>query len=143
MGRVPGVHVPVRRRDVHDPAAQGVLRRGGEATATSYQRVFQTTRQMKACLAAGFPFVFGFTVLSSFESDEVAKTGVMPMPQDDDECLGGHAVCCVGYDDEKQVFIVRNSWGDEWGDGGYFYMPYEYISNSNLASDFWTIRWVE
>merc|ERR1712146_525099 len=97
-------------------------------TATSYQRVWQTTRQMKACLAAGFPFVFGFTVLSSFESDEVAKTGVMPMPQDDDE---------------KQVFIVRNSWGDEWGDGGYFYMPYEYISNSNLASDFWTIRWVE
>jgi len=112
-------------------------------TATSYKRVLHTTRQMKACLAAGFPFVFGFTVLSSFESDEVAKTGLMPMPQDDDECLGGHAVCCVGYDDAKQVFIVRNSWGEEWGDGGYFYMPYEYIANSNLASDFWTIRWVE
>jgi len=112
-------------------------------TATRYHRVPQTTRQMKACLAAGFPFVFGFTVLTSFESDEVAKTGEMPMPCDDDQPLGGHAVCCVGYDDAREVFIVRNSWGDGWGDGGYFYMPYDFISNSNLASDFWTIRWVE
>ena len=91
----------------------------------------------------GYPFVFGFTVLSSFETQEVADTGVMPMPADGDKQLGGHAVCCVGYDDDKQCFVVRNSWGSSWGDGGYFYMPYKYMTDSGLASDFWTIRWVE
>ena len=98
---------------------------------------------LKGCLAAGYPFVFGFTVLSSFETQEVADTGVMPMPADGDKQLGGHAVCCVGYDDDKQCFVVRNSWGSSWGDGGYFYMPYKYMTDSGLASDFWTIRWVE
>ena len=108
-----------------------------------YYRVAQCERMLKGCLAAGFPFVFGFTVLSSFETEEVAKTGLMPMPTDGDQQLGGHAVCCVGYDDAKECFIVRNSWGNSWGDGGYFYMPYKYMTDSGLASDFWTIRWVE
>ena len=108
-----------------------------------YYRVAQHERMLKGCLAAGYPFVFGFTVLSSFETQEVADTGVMPMPADGDKQLGGHAVCCVGYDDDKQCFVVRNSWGSSWGDGGYFYMPYKYMTDSGLASDFWTIRWVE
>lgn len=45
----------------------------------------------------------------------------------------------VGFDDIEEVFIIRNSWSDKWGDNGYFYMPYEYILNRNLASDFWVI----
>tara|TARA_Y100000389_G_C17448830_1_gene513334 strand:+ start:853 stop:1767 length:915 start_codon:yes stop_codon:yes gene_type:complete len=108
-----------------------------------YMRLHQCKRTLKACLASGFPFVFGFTVLSSFETEEVAKSGKMPMPKDGDKTLGGHAVCAVGYDDEMECFIVRNSWGSEWGDEGYFYMPYKYITNSGLASDFWSIRFVE
>ncbi|CAE7671289.1 unnamed protein product [Symbiodinium necroappetens] len=67
----------------------------------------------------------------------------MVMPQANDQQLGGHAVCAVGYDDFQQCFIVRNSWGEEWGDKGYFYMPYEYMCNPALASDFWAINWVE
>jgi C1A family cysteine protease len=50
---------------------------------------------------------------------------------------------CVGYDDAKQVYIIRNSWGAGWGDKGYFYMSYAYMHNPDLASDFWTIRKVE
>jgi len=111
--------------------------------STRYYRVAQDARALKGCLAAGYPFVFGFTVLSSFETEAVAADGKMPMPADGDKQLGGHAVCCVGYDDDAKCFIVRNSWGDAWGDGGYFYMPYEYMTDSGLASDFWTIRWVE
>ena len=62
------------------------------------------------------------------------------MPDTENEqVLGGHAVMCVGYDDTNQWFIVRNSWGTDWGDGGYFYMPYAYMTNSQLANDFWEI----
>jgi C1A family cysteine protease len=97
---------------------------------------------LKSCLADGFAFIFGFTVYESFESNEVAATGYVPMPQKHEQVLGGHAVMCVGYDDEKQVFICRNSWGKTWGDEGYFYIPYAYLTNTDLASDFWTIRLV-
>ncbi|CAE7945913.1 unnamed protein product, partial [Symbiodinium sp. KB8] len=108
-----------------------------------YARVAQDLSQMKMCLKNGYPFVFGFAVLSSFQTEEVARTGKMVMPQANDQQLGGHAVCAVGYDDFQQCFIVRNSWGEEWGDKGYFYMPYEYMCNPALASDFWAINWVE
>ncbi len=109
-----------------------------------YQRLDNTKLgDLKACLAQGFPFVFGFTVYDSFESEVVSKTGVVPMPNFQSESvLGGHAVCCVGYDDHKQSFIVRNSWGTSWGDKGHFYIPYAYLTNNNLADDFWTIQLV-
>ena len=67
----------------------------------------------------------------------------MLMPQPGDKVRGGHAVTAVGYDDFQEVFIVRNSWGEGWGDKGYFYMPYAYITNPDLASDFWAINMVE
>ena len=112
-----------------------------KCTIKSYQRLTNTSlNQLQGCLAEGYPFVFGFTVYQSFNTEEVAKTGVMPLPKRKEKVLGGHAVTAVGYDDNKQVIIVRNSWGKEWGDKGYFYMPYAYITNNNLCDDFWTIR---
>jgi C1A family cysteine protease len=95
---------------------------------------------MKGCLADGYPIVFGFTVYESFEGQDVAQTGVVPMPGVSESVLGGHCVVVVGYDDSKDWFIVRNSWGTGWGDQGYCYMPYQYLTDQNLASDFWTIR---
>ena len=77
-----------------------------------YARVAQDLSQMKMCIKHGYPFVFGFTVLSSFQTMEVARTGKMVMPQANDRMMGGHAVCAVGYDDFQQCFIVRNSWGE-------------------------------
>jgi C1A family cysteine protease len=106
---------------------------------TSYHRIL-TLDDMRACLADGFPFVFGFTVYESFESQEVASTGFVQMPQFNERVLGGHAVLAVGYDDAQRRFIVRNSWGTDWGQKGYFTMPYEYLANRNLADDLWTIR---
>jgi C1A family cysteine protease len=109
---------------------------------SSYQRVARSLSQMKGCLAAGFPFVFGFTVYDSFESEAVAKTGQVPMPSAGESVLGGHAVLAVGYEDDQQRFIVRNSWGDTWGMKGYFTMPYAYLLDSDLSDDFWTLRQV-
>ncbi len=111
--------------------------------AVIYQRVSQIVNQMKGCLASGYPFVFGFTVYASFMSAAVAKTGHAPMPKPDEQIEGGHAVLAVGYDDAKQWFIVRNSWGTGWGMKGYFTLPYAYLMDQNLADDFWTIRVVQ
>ncbi len=109
-------------------------------TAVSYQRVIQSLSQMQGCLASGYPFVFGFTVYESFESSSVARTGHAPMPGTRERVLGGHAVCAVGYEESNRRFICRNSWGTSWGMRGYFTLPYDYLTNSDLAADFWTIR---
>lgn len=98
---------------------------------------------LKECLANGFPVMVGIQVYQSFESDTVASTGIVPMPTDGEQLLGGHAVCVYGFDDENQRWIMRNSWGVGWGDLGYFYLPYDYLKESNLASDFWEITKVE
>jgi len=114
-----------------------------EHQALSYQRVTQTLTQMKGCLASGFPFVFGFTVYEGFESPAVAKSGEVNLPAPGEKVLGGHAVLAVGYDDGKQRFTVMNSWGTGWGKKGFFTIPYAYLTDDNLAADFWTVRIVE
>ncbi len=106
---------------------------------TSYQRIL-TLDEMRTCLADGFPFVFGFTVYESFESQQVANTGVLQMPKSNEKVVGGHAVLAVGYDDNQKRFTVRNSWGMDWGMSGYFTMPYAYLADRNLSDDLWTIR---
>jgi len=111
--------------------------------AVLYQRVTQTLGQLKGCVVSGWPFVFGFTVYEGFESATVAKTGHASLPKSGEQVIGGHAVVGVGYDDAKQWFIIRNSWGGRWGMAGYFTLPYAYLTDENLASDFWTIRVVK
>jgi len=108
--------------------------------AISYHRIVQDSDIMKSCLAQGYPFVAGFTVYESFESPEVAKTGVVPMPKPKEKTVGGHAVLVVGYDDSKSAWLVRNSWGTSWGIEGYFWMPYQYFTDRKLSNDFWTLR---
>jgi len=103
----------------------------------SYHRI-NSLPEMLTCLAEGYPFVFGFTVYESFQSQKVARTGVANMPKKKEKVLGGHAVMAVGYNQSQERFLVRNSWGSQWGKDGYFTMPYEYLET--LAADFWTIR---
>jgi C1A family cysteine protease len=114
--------------------------------AVSYQRLVQNLSQFRGCLAQGFPFVFGFSVYDSFfdhfGTPSQKQKVVTPLPSDSDQTIGGHAVVCVGYNDAKLLFTCRNSWGTSEGDGGYYYMPYSYLTDVQLASDFWVIRTV-
>jgi C1A family cysteine protease len=111
--------------------------------AVLYQRVVQDLDHLRACLAGGFPFVFGFSVYESFESAAVARTGRVPMPKPKEQLIGGHAVVAVGYDTRTRSFIVRNSWGADWGLQGYFTIPFDYLLDANLADDFWTVTLVQ
>ncbi len=96
---------------------------------------------MRSCLAEGYPFAFGLQLFSSFQ--QAGSTGLVPMPDPDNEKHdGGHAMLCVGYSDVDQVFIVRNSWGADWGEEGYCYIPYDYMTKPDLNHDCWTIRQV-
>lgn len=94
---------------------------------------------MKHCLAEGYPFAFGLQLFSSF--DQAENKGRVPMPDpENEEHYGGHAMLCVGYSDKDKMFVVRNSWGTDWGNEGYCYIPYAYMTNPEYNSDCWTIR---
>jgi C1A family cysteine protease len=106
----------------------------------SYFRLNNTSlEELKSCLAAGFPFTFGFVVYPSFFQGDT--NGMVPMPANE-TTIGGHAVLAVGYNDLNQRFIIRNSWGAAKGDQGYYYMPYQCLTNLSLSDDFWTVRLV-
>lgn len=85
------------------------------------------------CITSGYPFTGGIQVYESFESDSVAQTGIIPMPKKTEQCLGGHCIGFFGFNKNKNMFICRNSQGAEQGDGGYFYLPFEYVHK--YASD--------
>ncbi|MGJ0510351.1 MAG: C1 family peptidase [Methylocystis sp.] len=107
------------------------------------QKVNVTLDHWRQCLAEGYPIVFGCALFESFD-DCNSHHGVVPMP--DPKAVargehGRHAMLCVGYSDVDKVFIVRNSWGADWGDGGYCYMPYNYLMSEKLnGGDCWMLR---
>jgi C1A family cysteine protease len=103
-----------------------------------YYRIM-TKDQLKAELVAGNPVVIGVTIYSSFESKAVADTGIVPMPDTKKEyALGGHAMLVVGYRQiaGKDYMITQNSWGADWGDKGYCYIPFDFIGW--YIPDMWT-----
>jgi C1A family cysteine protease len=107
---------------------------------TRYERVTNFNGCIDA-LSNGFPVVMGFHVYSSFMTSAVSKNGNMPYPNTKRErLLGGHAVLLVGYNKTRKVFIARNSWGTGWGDRGYFYMPFNVVTNTSMSSDYWVIK---
>ena len=112
--------------------------------------------RIKTYLAAGHPSMFGFTVYSSIAQAD--STGKIPYPCKGERIEGGHAIAAVGYDDKMKIkntgscgvettgaLLIRNSWGTGWGDGGYGWLPYDYVLKG-LAEDFWSIlkkEWVD
>ena len=91
---------------------------------------------MKECLISGYPIVVGIAITSDFDD---SVNGMISLPTKDDEIIGGHAVLVCGYNDLKKQWIIRNSWGNEWGDKGYCYLPYDYLLDESLSSDLWCI----
>lgn len=92
--------------------------------------------EMKRSLLVNGPFLAGVEVFESWFTKKAQKTGIIPMPGQNDEVMGGHAICITGYDDEKAFFKFKNSWGKAWADKGYGYLPYEYIKK--YCSDAWS-----
>lgn len=106
--------------------------------ATKYYTLGIDLAEIKQALAQGFPIVFGMQVFSGMQSEDAASTGSVPMPKPNEQSEGGHCVLMVGYSDTSQKLIVRNSWGDGWGNEGYFYLPYDYVT-PNLLTDLWVV----
>jgi hypothetical protein len=104
-----------------------------------------TLEIMKSCLASGYPFGFGIEVYESFESGELASTGIMPMPGPNEQFLGGHAQLVLGYDDSMKIhgltggLFIQNSWGKGWGRQGCYWMPYAYVTAGH-CSDAWMMH---
>jgi C1A family cysteine protease len=105
-----------------------------------YESVDNTDKALiVGALTLGLPVVFGVTVYESFMTDQVAATGIVPYPGQNETVAGGHAMVIVGYHAEDDSFIVRNSWGTNWGQGGYCRIPASYLCNADLATDFWVV----
>ena len=123
-----------------------VVANASHREATAYYAVPQNLDAIKLCLSEphpkgglkGYPVGFGFTVYNSFFG--VGSDGMVPLPQANETVAGGHAVTIEGVDDSRQCFIVANQWGENFGDKGWCYFPYAYLLNTNLASDFWSVR---
>ncbi len=126
-----------------DTPPADVVANGAKHLVLQVQQVSQDLTSMKEVLASGLPIVIGFVVYPSFETQAVAKSGAVPMPGHHEQSIGGHCVVIVGYDDSDKRFIVRNSWGADWGLAGYFTIPYAYLTNPRLSSDFWMASKIE
>lgn len=108
---------------------------------TKYEAINQTINSIRSVLQSGVLITFGISVYDSFESDAVAYSGMVPMPNvRTEKLLGGHAVLMVGDDPPSNSIIVRNSWGPNWGMNGYFMLPYQYVLNEDLCDDFWGVQ---
>ena len=117
-------------------------------------------REIKINLLKELPLMFGFTVYSNINK---CKDGFITYPSISNKQIGGHAVVAVGYDDNLKIkcetdhndendesftmgaFRIRNSWGPEWGENGYGWLPYSYLLHG-LAKDWWSIiknEWID
>jgi C1A family cysteine protease len=98
------------------------------------RQVVTTLDDIKGAIADKHLVAFGISLYESFESPAVASTGIVPVPSPAEGLLGGHEMDIVGYDDSRQMFKVRNSWGTSWGLSGYCWIPYSYVMSA--GSDF-------
>jgi C1A family cysteine protease len=112
---------------------------GSNHQLISYYAV-NTLQGLKQAIYQGYPVVCGIDCFESILSDEAEETGIVEMPLDGEESQGGHAIVLTEYDNNKQRFTFRNSWGS-WGKAGNGYLPYAYVSE--YGADFWVIREVE
>lgn len=139
-GACPETMWPYINTTLFTPPNSSCYVEGEKRQAVSYASVPLKLSLMKQLLGQKYVFVIGLLIYESFFSGTVS----VPVPKTNQEqLLGGHAVCVFGYDDRRNAFLVRNSWGRSWGSGGNFYLPYSYATNPNLAFDAWVLYTIE
>lgn len=138
---------PYKVGNVFTPPSKAALDAATPNKAIAYRRV-RGLNALKMALATGHPVTFGFQVYASAEAPGVSVSGKIPVPVrrgwfSRDKLRGGHAVLAIGYNDHLGHVVFRNSWGSGWGDLGYGYLPYEFITDLDLSADFWLISKAE
>lgn len=124
----------------YQPHQRDLPKKGASQSAKRY-RIIAYARlkglpEMKRSLLVNGPFLCGVKVFKSWFSKKAIQTGIIPMPKKGEDILGGHAICIVGYEDKKELFKFKNSWGKKWADNGYGYLPYAYIQK--YCQDAWS-----
>ena len=105
-----------------------------------YKKIDQKLETIKCSLNLHYPVIFGYSIYESFDNEEgVETTGIMNTPKNIEKMIGGHVGLVCGYNDQTNLFLILNCWGEDWGDNGYFWMPYSYLISPN-CSDFWIIE---
>jgi C1A family cysteine protease len=104
-----------------------------------------TLDDMIHCISSGYPFAFGISLYGKEEDDIdldnlTSENPILNLPTKNETLIGGHALMAVGYDTERKIIKVRNSWGNDWCQNGYFDLPFDYITNDDLTDDIWTFR---
>ena len=140
LGVCPEPLWPYRIRQYARRPSHGCYRLARQSRLAGYYRLHRELDDFRSCLADGHPFALGVSVYPSLRTARVHRTGLIPMPARHERLIGGHAILIVGYNDATERFIVRNSWGNQWGQQGYGQLPYEYLMHTSLAWDFWTCR---
>lgn len=156
-GAAPEVLWPFNVKNLYTEPYDSVYVSAEKYTISMYSRLL-TESDYLGCLAQGFPFILGFTVFESLDSDDIAKHGVFPYPKKGDKDLGGHDVLCVGYDTNfhqntdflksglnpdqvsNRALLIRNSWGTKWGLKGHFWMPIDFAADPDTGNDAWSAR---
>jgi C1A family cysteine protease len=131
---------PYIETHVNIKPSEDAYTQAGEVKVDVFQRIEPKLDHMLSCLQEGYPFVFGLKIFPSFQS----STGLISIPSNEEVSKvihqSSHAMLCVGYNKVKKYFVVRNSWGDKWGDKGYCYIPFDYMTNNNFIHNVSTIR---
>ncbi len=127
VNRILSEHQDEIQSAVKEKPSEQAIKQAGKHIINRYCRLDEEDdlTELRLALSKGMPVIFGMMVPRSFYA--IKEDGVMTMPSPTDVRLGGHALLAVGYDDKSEMFIVRNSWGEEFGDKGYCYMPYEFF----------------
>jgi C1A family cysteine protease len=98
--------------------------------------------RVKQFLYSGFPVALSFNL---YEGGYDYQTGEFLLPGPGDQAKTGHSVVAVGFDNERKsagqkgALKIRNCWGSWWGEGGYGWLPYRYVTNVGLSGDYWCL----
>lgn len=139
FGATPEAYCPYVIADFKNAPTQTAVNQAQQFKIKAYHSVADMPGIKQVLALMQQPVLAGIDVYESFESNKVAANGIVPVPKPTEKNLGGHAILIVGYNDAKKWFICRNSWGESWGDKGYFYLPYEFFTKG-FASDFWVLQ---